>query len=189
MKRERWNSSRNYKSLNVLRLGEGDIVSLLTQGWSPSWENFSRGSTLFFATGFEAYSSVGVYKRLAIQSRLLVLRKFTRIEKIYGDSEIPSGGSSFEFTQTHQRNDSKNEAWMTGSVGFSYGLGPVQALVSLELPIAYLIKQKTELQGNDGLLFEHDKKSMWQVQEPITSRIMLVYSLGGRPAAAVGYRE
>jgi len=150
-------------------------------GWSPSWENFSHGRTWFFATGLEANSSVNVYKRFAVQSRLLVLRKYTRTRKIYGQSEIPDGGSSYEFSESHQRNDSKNETWMTGAVGFTYGWGPVQAIVSLELPLAYLISQKTRLNNNSETLFEHTQKSMWQVQQPVTSRILLVMALGSHP--------
>jgi hypothetical protein len=151
------------------------------QGWSPSWESYSKGSSWFFATGFEAYSSISVYKRLALLTRLTVLRKFTRVEKTYGTSEIPTGGTSYEFQQTHLRNDSKNETWMTGSFGFSYGWGPFQTFVTLQLPLAYLLKQNTELSDNNEVLFEHSQRNMWQVQEPIASRIMIVYALGTGP--------
>jgi len=157
-------------------------------GWSTDWENFSKGHNWFFATGFEAGTSVNVYRRLALQTTLTVLKKFTRAKKVYGTSEIPSGGSSYEFNQTHVRNDSRNEAWMTGAVGFTYGFGPVQALVTMQLPTAYLITQTTKLSDGGGQLFEHSKKSMWQVQTPMTSRVLLVWALGKRPASTHGQR-
>jgi hypothetical protein len=173
----RWN--------NVSQSQQSDVLWTTSpyQGWSPSWESFSKGSSWFFATGFEAYSSISVYKRLALLSRLTVLRKFTRVEKTYGASEIPAGGSSYEFRQTHLRNDSKNETWMTGSIGFSYGLGPFQTFLTLQLPLAYLLKQNTELSDNTEVLFEHSQRNMWQVQEPIASRIMVVYALGSGPSS------
>jgi hypothetical protein len=171
----RWNSVSGSQQSDVL------WSTTPYNGWSPSWENFSKGSEWFFATGFEAYSSIGIYKRLALLSRLTVLRKFTHVEKIYGTSEIPSGGSSFAFQQTHTRNDYRNESWMTGSVGLSYGFGPFQTFATLQLPLAYLIKQETKLSDADEVLFDHAQKNMWQVQEPITTRIMIVYALGGRP--------
>ena len=169
----RWNS--------VSGSDQSDVLWSTTPypDWSPSWESFSKGSSWFMATGFEAYSSISVYQRFALLSQLTVLRKFTRTEKIYGQSGIPDGGSSFVFEPTHQRNDYRNETWMTGSIGFSHGWGPVQAFVTLQLPLAYLIKQETSLSSRGELLFDHAKRNMWQVQEPISSRILLVYSLDG----------
>jgi len=180
--RTRWNSASGSDQSDGLWNSEP------YHGWSPDWENFSKGSSWFFATGFEAGSSVNIYRRLAFQTTLTVLKKFTRTKKIYGNSEIPSGGSSYEFSETHSRNDSRNEAWMTGAVGFSYGWGPIQTLVTMQLPTAYLIKLTTKLSDSGGQLFEHSKKSMWQVQMPMTSRILLVYSLGGRPASNRGHK-
>jgi hypothetical protein len=174
---ERWNSASGSIQPDVL------WSTTPYNGWTPSWENFSKGDQWFFATGFEAYSSIDIYKRLALLSRLTVLRKFTSLEKIYGTSAIPPGGVSYEFQQTHVRNDSKNEAWMTGEIGFSFGFGPFQTFATLQLPLAYLLKQKTELSDANEVLFEHEQKNMWQVQEPVTSRIMLVYGLGGHPHA------
>ncbi len=168
----RWNDVSHTDQADVLR------SSSPYTGWSPSWESFSHGSEWFFATGFEANSSIGVYKRTALLTRLTVLRKYTRSEKIYGQSEIPDGGSSFEFHQTHRRNNYKAETWMTGAFGLSYGWGPVQTYLTLQLPLGYLIRQNTKLRDNAELLFEHEKRSMWQVQQPTSMRLMVVYALG-----------
>ncbi|MBL7095712.1 hypothetical protein ISS22_17310 [candidate division KSB1 bacterium] len=148
-------------------------------GWSPSWENFSKGSELFFATGFESYSSISVYKRLSLLLQLTILRKFTHTTKFYGESQIPDGNNSFKFIQSHKRNNYKSETWMTASFGISYGLGPVQMFLTLQTPLAYLIKQKTNLSDTNQKLFEHEKMNTWQVQEPTTMKLLLVYSLGG----------
>jgi len=170
--RTRWNSASGSDQKDVL------WTTSPYSDWSPSWENFSKGSSWFFATGFESYSSIGIYKRLSLLLRLTVLRKFTRINKIYGESVIPDGGSSFEFHQTHKRNNFRNETWMTGSFGISYGWGPVQIFCTLQLPLAYLIKQRTKLHDNTSQLFDHSKRNLWQVQEPTTMRILFVYALG-----------
>jgi len=167
---ERWNSVSHSEQPDVLW-----NTSPYT-GWSQSWEKFSKGNRWFFATGFEAYSSVGIHKRLSLLLRLLVLRKYTFTEKLYGESKIPGGGNSYQFYQSHRRDDYRNETWMTGSIGFSYGLGPIQLLLDMQLPLAYLIKQETALNDNASLLFEHEKRNMWQVQEPITARLLLVYA-------------
>lgn len=167
----RWNS--------VSRSDQKDVLWTTSpyHGWSPSWENYSKGSSWFFATGFEAYSSIGIYKRLSLLLRLTVLRKYTFIDKYYGRSEIPDGGQSYIFFQSHERNNYKNETWMTGSFGFAYGIGPIQMFATLQLPTAYLIKQDTRLEENNTFLFEHSKRNVWQVQEPITARFLLVYAL------------
>ncbi|MGD9141382.1 MAG: hypothetical protein PVJ42_07555 [bacterium] len=146
-------------------------------GWSPYWEDFSKGSSWFFATGFEAYSSIGVYRRLSVLTRLTVLKKYTYTTKIYGESVIPDGGNSYEFAKSHERNDSRDETWMTGSIGFMYGRGPLQVMADLQMPLAYLVKQSTKLSDNEKVLFEHRENSMWQVQEPVALRLMFVYAL------------
>ena len=151
-----------------------------SMGWSSSWESFSKGKEWFFATGWEANASIALYRRLAALLRVTTLRKYTWTEKLYGQTEIPEGGKSFAFQQTHRRNNFSNETWMTGSVGFSYGWGPFQTFFTLRLPMAYLIKQRTKLADGSGLLFEHAKRDMWQVQEPTTVRLMIVYALTGR---------
>jgi hypothetical protein len=148
------------------------------EGWSPSWESFSRGSDWFLANGFEADAAIPVYRRTATLLRLTVLRKLSWITKDYGQSEIPAGGNSFEFRETHERNNYKNETWMTGMIGLSYGRGPVQAFLTLQLPLAYLVKQKTKLSAGDQVQFEHEMRNLWQVQEPTTLRLMLVHALG-----------
>ena len=167
--RTRWNS--------VSHTDEEDVLWSTSPyvGWSPSWEDFSRGSEWFFATGFEASSSIAVYKRVSLLSSLMLLRKFTYTEKVYGDSEIPEGQNSFTFTQSQVRNNYRNETWMTGAIGLSYGRGPVQTFLTLQLPTAYLIKQRTKLADNSELLFEHQKHDVWQVQTPTTFRVLLVF--------------
>lgn len=168
--RTRWNS--------VSQSDQKDVLWTTSPyfGWSPSWENFSKGSNLFLATGFEASSSIGIYRRLALLLRLEILRKYSFIKKAYGESKIPEGGDSYQFYQTHQRSNHKNETWMTGSFGLSYGWGPVQAFWTLQLPLAYLIEQKTKLSDSNSLLFEHSKKNMWQVQQPTTFQMLFVYA-------------
>jgi len=148
-------------------------------GWSQYWENFSRGNILFFATGIESYSSIGISKNLSILARLTILKKYSFIRKDYGISEIPEGEDTFTFNQTHERNDLKNETWMTGSIGLSYHWGPITLFGTLQLPLAYRIEQKTELSEYNARLFEHTKKNMWQVQQPTTFDILFVYALGG----------
>lgn len=169
--RTRWNSVSKSDQPGVL------WTTSPYKGWSPSWESFSRGHRWFFATGFEAYSSIPAHKRLSLLLRMMVLRKYTFTKKIYGESTIPEGSNSYEFNQTAERSDYKNETWMTGSVGISYGFGPVQAFWTLELPLPYLIKHRTSLRDSDDLLFEHSRKNVWQVQQPTSTRILLVYSL------------
>ena len=61
------------------------------------------------------------------------------------------------------------------------GFGPIQSFVTLQLPLAYLLKQSTSLSDNQGELFEHSQRNMWQVQEPVTLRLMVVYALGAKP--------
>lgn len=167
----RWNS--------VSRANQDDVLWSTSpySGWSPSWENFSKGSEWFFATGLETYSSIAIYRRLSLLSRLTYLRKFTFMTKEYGQSEIPGGGTEYTFNQTHERNNYKNENWITGSLGFSYGWRQFQLFLTLQLPLAYFVKQETELNDNSKLLFEHEKRNMWQVQEPTTMRFLLVYAL------------
>jgi hypothetical protein len=169
--RTKWNSVSRANQSGVLR------SSSPYMGWSQSWESFSKGGEWFFATGLESYSSINIYKRLALLTRLTYLRKFTFTNKQYGKVDIPEGGTSFVFNQTHERNNYKNENWITGSLGLSYGWGPAQLFVTLQLPLAYLVKQKTELSEGNNVVFEHQKRNMWQVQEPTTMRILLVYAL------------
>jgi len=173
--RNRWNSVSGSDQPDVLWSTEP------YNGWSTSWESFSKGSKWFFATGLEADTSIGLYRRLSALLRLTLIRKYTRTEKLYGQSEIPDGGNSFGFRQTHQRNNYKNETWMTGAVGVAYGRGPIQTFLTLQLPLAYLIKQTTKLADNTEQLFEHEKRDMWQVQQPTSLRLLVVYGLGSMP--------
>ncbi|MFC1572110.1 hypothetical protein ACFL6M_00780 [Candidatus Eisenbacteria bacterium] len=148
-------------------------------GWSSSWERFSKGTEWFVATGGEVGSSITVYKQLAALTRLTILRKYTWTEKQYGKSLIPEGASQFQFQRTHERNNFARETWMTGAVGLSYDFGSCRTFLTLQLPVAYLVTRKTGLADNTELLFEHEQRQMWQVQEPTSLRLFLVYSLGG----------
>lgn len=170
--RTRWNSVSHGNQKGVL------WNTSPYSGWTPSWENFSKGSQWFFATGFESYSSIAIYKRLSLLAQITYFRKFTFTEKVYGESVIPEGGNSYTFHQSHERNDYNNEHWLTGSLGFSYGWGPMQFFATLQLPLAYLVKQETKLHKNEKLLFEHKKRDTWQVQEPATMRLLFVYAFG-----------
>jgi len=67
---------------------------------------------------------------------------------------------------------------MTGSFGLQYRLGSFEIPATMNLPLAYLIKQKTALQDNQTQLFEHSKRNMWQVQQPATFEVFLIHSLG-----------
>jgi hypothetical protein len=168
----RWNSVSGSEQEDVL------WSTTPYSGWTPSWESFSKGSESFFATGFEADTSIPLRKRLSALLRLTVLRKFTWTDKVYGQSDIPPGGESYQFEQTHIRDNYRNETWMTGSIGMAYGKGPIQTFVTLQLPVAYLIKQETKLQDSSEVLFEHEKRNMWQVQDPTSLRLLVVYNLG-----------
>lgn len=174
-------SLRNTSTLwnSVSRANQDDVLWTTHPylGWSTSWENFSKGTQWFFATGLETYSSIAIYRRLSLLSRLTYLRKFTFLTKEYGQSEIPQGGSEYSFHKTHERNKYKNENWITGSLGISYGWRQFQLFLTLQLPLAYLVKQETELSESGNILFEHEKRNMWQVQEPTTMRFLLVYAL------------
>lgn len=167
----RWNSYSRTDEEDVLWSTNPRI------GWDSSSERFSKGSDVFFATGWEANSSIGVYKRLSALMRLTILRKYTWTEKEYGKSDLPDGAKSYRFTRTHTRNNYRNETWMTGSVGLAYGLGPIQTFLTIQLPLAYLIKINTKLEDRESVLFEHETREMWQVQEPTTARLLFVYAL------------
>ncbi len=166
----RWNSASHADERDVLWSTSPNT------GWSKDWEEFSKGSEWYFATGLEAYSSIGIYKRTSLILKLTLLRKYTRDTRLYGQSEVQEGGS-YKFYQTHERNNYRNETWMTGAIGLAWGRGPIQTFLTMQLPLAYLIRQETKLRDNDDWLFEHEKRNMWQVQVPTTLRLLLVYSL------------
>ncbi len=171
----RWNDASNSEEENVL------WNTTPYNGWSPDWENFSKGRYLFFATGGEIYSSMTLYKRLSLQAGVTLLRKFSFVRKVYGSSEVSQARAKYTFNTTHKRNDFKNETWMTGSIGFSYGRGPLQAIVSLQLPLAYLNKRQTKLKDEEELQFIHKKRDVWAVQQPTAFNILLVCALS-KPA-------
>ena len=147
-------------------------------GGSQPWEFFSKGNTGFFATGFEIYSSITDIKNLSLLARVMLLKKYTFIDKLYGESDIPDGGTSYQFFETHKRDTYKNETWMTGSIGLLTQWGPAEVFATLNLPLAYLAKKKTELHEDQALLFEHTIKNTWQVQMPTTLQILFLFHLG-----------
>jgi hypothetical protein len=161
--------------------GEEDGVlwdSSPVEGWSASWESFSKGYDLFFATGAETYSSINIYKRLSFQAGLTLLKKYTNEIKKYGNSNVPDEGGEYECTMTHKRKDHRNETWMTGNLGMTYGFGPVQLIGILQLPLAYLNKRETKLTTeNEEVLFEHQRRNVWQVQQPASIRLLIVCAL------------
>jgi hypothetical protein len=122
----RWNSASGSDQKDVL------WSATPYSGWTTSSENFSKGSEWFIATGLEADTAIPLFRRLSAILRLTILRKFTWTDNIYGQSEIPPGGESCQFQQTHK----------------------------------------------DEQMFEHEKRNMWQVQEPTSLRLLVVYSLG-----------
>ncbi len=170
----RWNSELGARENGVIRNS-----SPYEYGFTPSWESFSQGSYSFFATGFEATTSINISGRFSALAGVLFLRKYSFINKEYGSSAIPEGGSQYVFTPTHTRNDYKNETWMTGSVGLSYGWGPLQLLAPMHLPLAYLLEQNTELIDNSSTkLVDLTQGNVWAVQQPVSFRLLLVFGLG-----------
>ncbi|MCG8696430.1 MAG: hypothetical protein MI922_00130 [Bacteroidales bacterium] len=147
-------------------------------GWSTSWENFSKGYNTFFATGCETSTSISIYKRFSAMATITLLKKYSWKRKKYGSSSISPGSTNFEFDETHKRKLNKDETWITGGIGFTHGFGPIQSIVILQLPLAYLNEQRTLLHENKELLFDHKRKNMWQVQQPTALRVLVVYMLG-----------
>jgi hypothetical protein len=146
-------------------------------GFSPSWETYSQGHYLFFASGFEATASINLYGRFSALAGLLVLRKYSFITKEYGSSEIPSGDFEYVFRKSHTRHDNKTETWMTGSIGFAYGWGPVQTIATMQLPLAWLLVKNTELTNSNATLVDLTQRNVWAVQEPISFRLLFVVGL------------
>ena len=105
------------------------------------------------------------------------MRKYSFITKDYGSSDIPEGGNEYVFTSTHTRDDYKNETWMTGSIGLSFGWGPLQLLATMHLPIAYLLEKNTELADTQTTLVDLTQRNVWAVQEPVSFRLLLVFGL------------
>ena len=73
--------------------------------------------------------------------------------------------------------DNKNETWMTGSVGLSYGWGPAQILATMHFPLAYLIEKNTELSDAGTTLVDLTQRNVWAVQEPVSFRLLFVVGL------------
>lgn len=168
----RWNSAIGANQKDVIRDSypyENDF--------SPSWETFSQGNNTFFATGFEANTSINISGRFSALGSLLILRKYSFITKEYGQSEIPAGGTQFVFQKSHTRDDYKNETWMTGFIGISYGLGPIQTIITMQFPLAYLLIKQTELSDSQTTLVDKTQRNVWAVQQPIGFRMLLVFGL------------
>lgn len=170
--RNAWNETTGGEESDVIR------NSTPYQGWSTSWENFSKGYDMFFATGGEAYASFDIYKRLSMQVGLTILKKYSYIRKEYGNSVVPEDEGPFDFVASHTRNDTRNETWMTGNAGITWGYGPVQFIGIMQFPLSYLNKRQTRLieEPND-IQFEHDRRNVWQVQKPAAFRLLIVCGL------------
>jgi hypothetical protein len=146
-------------------------------GFSPSWETFSQGRYNFVAMGMEASTSINISGRFNVLASLLVLRKYSFLRKEYGSSIIPAGASEYVFNASHVRHDYKNETWMNGSIGISYGLGPAQVIATMQLPLAYLLVKSTDLWESATQLIDLTQRNVWAVQEPIGFRVLLVFGL------------
>jgi len=168
----RWNNAMGAIENGVIRNS-----SPYEGGFTPSWESFSQGSNTFFATGFEASTSINITGRFSALASVLLLRKYSFITKEYGSSEIPDGGKEYVFSPTHTRDDYKNETWMAGSIGISYGLGPIQILTTMHLPLAYLLEKNTTLTNNGASLVDLTQRNVWAVQEPVSFRFLVIFGL------------
>lgn len=168
----RWNGSMGATENGVIRNS-----SPYTSGFSPSWESYSQGSNNFFATGFEASTAINISGRFSALASVLFLRKYSFITKEYGSSDIPDGGNEYVFNSSHTRDDYKNETWMTGSVGLSYGWGPLQLIAMMHLPLAYLLEKNTELSDTRTTLVDLTQRNVWAVQEPVSFRFLFVFGL------------
>jgi len=168
----RWNSSMGATENGVIRNS-----SPYEGGFTPSWESFSQGSNTFFATGFEASTSINIAGRFSALASVLLLRKYSFITKEYGSSDVPAGSQEYVFTATHTRDDYKNETWMTGSIGLAYGWGPIQLLATMHLPLAYLLEKNTELENTSTKLVDLTQRNVWAVQEPVSFRLLFIVGL------------
>ncbi|RPH36414.1 hypothetical protein EHM92_04550 [bacterium] len=164
----RWNGAIGATQNGVVRNSYA-----YTGGFSPSWESFSGGRDNFFSTGFEASTAVNINGRFFALASVLLLRKYSFIEKEYGSSDIPAGGREYGFTVSNTRNDYKNETWMTGSIGLMCGWGPFQILGTMQLPLAYLLEKNTELSDSRSTLVDLTQRNVWAVQEPISFRLLV----------------
>ncbi len=168
----RWNSSLGVTEKEVIRNS-----SPYEYGFSPSWESFSQGRNVFFATGIEAASSINIIGRFSTLATLLILKKYSFITKEYGQSAIPSYGGNYNFQRSHQRDDFKNETWITGSIGFMHGYGPLQLLATMNFPLAYLLEKHTTLKRNIEKILSMEQHNVWAVQQPVSFRFMLIFGL------------
>jgi hypothetical protein len=81
------------------------------------------------------------------------------------------------FQKSYARNDDKVETWMTGSIGFAYGWGPIQTIATMQLPLAWLLTKNIKLSNSNTTFLELMQKNVWAVQEPISFRFLLIFGL------------
>jgi hypothetical protein len=168
----RWNSAMGATQRDVIRNS-----SPYDMGFSPSWETFSQGHYFFIETGIEASTSINLSGRFSALGSLILIRKYSFITKEYGSSEIPAGYNKYNFVQSYTRDDYKNETWMTGSIGISYGFGPFQTIASMQLPLAYLLEKNTGLSNSNTKLVDLTQRNVWAVQQPVSFRLLFVFGL------------
>jgi hypothetical protein len=165
---DRWNSVAGLTQKSVY------WETTPNNGWDESWESFSKGSHWYFSTGIEVDPSINIYKGLNLDLRLTILKKFTFQQKIYGKPVIPSGSNSYDFSESYYRDNTKNETWVMGEIGFQYKINAFDVLFGFQTPTAYLLQKKTKLSDGNKQLFEHEKINMWQVQTPSAIRLQVV---------------
>jgi hypothetical protein len=168
----RWNGTTGATQKRVIR----DSYPY-DSGFSPSWETFSQGNYYYFASGIEAGTCINLSGRFSALGSLLFLRKYSFITKEYGSSVVPVGSNNYVFQTSHTRHDYKNETWMTGSIGISYGLGPFQTIATMQFPLAYLLEKNTELSESNTKLVDLTQRNVWAVQEPVSFRLLFVFGL------------
>jgi hypothetical protein len=66
---------------------------------------------------------------------------------------------------------------MTGSIGIAYGLGPIQIITTMHLPLAYLLEKNTTLTDNNTTLVDLTQRNVWAVQEPVSFRFLVIFGL------------
>ncbi len=147
------------------------------EGWSTSWERFSKSDYTFFATGFETSSAIPIVEDLHFVFSILTMMKYTNETKIYGTNELPTNSPSYQFKEEFKRENYKRETWLTGSFGLNYSFSNATAIFSVQMPLAYSIYQETKLynQENGDEIFNHEKETLFQVQQSVRFNFILVW--------------
>jgi hypothetical protein len=57
------------------------------------------------------------------------------------------------------------------------GWGPLQLMATMHLPLAYLLEKNTELSDNTTTLVDLTQGNVWQVQEPVSFRFLVIFGL------------